>query len=346
MKTYQLILAAALIALTACNKNDVETKINAESNNEIGFNTVVRKATKANDAIITDATYPTDNSFKVWGWQSAGELSAISNEAASNFMPGVEISYTKGTDETRAIAWRNAEHYYYWPFTGNIGFLAIHPSSVTPTSAQWDADHTMAKATIEGYTISSTNKTTDLMLGYAAGSKRTTALPLTFYHALSQIEVKVKTDEDYSNDVVFDVESVTFHNIDLSGNLSYENGSISWSANAAQTEEWVYSNTVKENITDEYQVYGAANVMIPQAANVKNLEAEPADNEETTITIGYSMTQTGSSKLTGTVNISKPQIWEVGKKYIYTINFKLNEILFNPDVNTWVVVNVDEITID
>ncbi len=57
------------------------------------------------------------------------------------------------------------------------------------------------------------------------------------------------------------------------------------------------------------------------------------------------MEQTGSAKITGTVNISKPQVWEPGKKYVYTLNFKLNEILFDPTVTDWVDVNVDTINI-
>ena len=51
MKTYQLILATALVALASCNKEEVtNTDVNLESN-EIGFNVVNRKATKANDAM-------------------------------------------------------------------------------------------------------------------------------------------------------------------------------------------------------------------------------------------------------------------------------------------------------
>ena len=143
MKHYQLILAAAIVAIAGCNKVNIETVDETESN-EIGFNAVTRKATKGpgdtNNQIVTGTTYGTDNTFQIWGWQSENGLftdAALTENAASNFMSNLTISWTKGTDDTRALAWRNAAHYYYWPFTGAISFLAIHPSTVAPTSTGW-----------------------------------------------------------------------------------------------------------------------------------------------------------------------------------------------------------------
>ncbi len=345
MKTYQLILATALVALASCNKEEVtNTDVNLESN-EIGFNVVNRKATKANDAIISGTTYAHDNTFKVWGWQSpAADFSEFAEDDASNFMSNLTISWTGGR-LSRDEAWRNADNYYYWPFTGKISFLAIHPSTVAPSTTGWDATNDKPKATVADYTISAANKTVDLMFATNEGSRRVDALPMVFNHALSQIEVQVKTDEDYTADVAFDVESVTFNNIDLSGDLAYANNAFTWTDNAAQTESWTYYDTVLEDITKDYQVYGAANVMIPQAASVADDPATTDAIEGSYLTIGYSMEQTGSAKITGTVNISKPQAWEAGKKYVYTLNFRLNEILFNPSVTDWVVVNVDTINI-
>ena len=344
MKHYQLILAAALVALAACNKGKVDN-LNTASDNEIGFNAVASMNTKA---IISGTTYGTENSFKVWGWQSQkGDFSEFATAAASNFMSNLTISHTKGADEEHHdFAWRNADHYYYWPFTGKISFLAIHPSSVTPSTTGWNATTDIPEATFANYTIASTNETVDLMFATNFSARRTDALNIVFKHALSQIEVSVKTDKDYSNDVAFDVESVTFKNIDLSGNVTYSNNTISWADNTDQDENWVYYDTVLEDIDDEYQVYGAAKVTIPQPANVLDPGATPdPDTVQTIITIGYSMEQTGSAKITGTVDVAVPTLWEAGKKYNYTINFRLNEILFNPTVDNWVDVNVSTINI-
>ena len=364
MKTYQLILASALVALAACNKEEVvNTDVNLDSN-EIGFVAVTKKATKANDAIISGTTYATENSFRLWGWQSqAADFSEFADDAASNFMSDLKIEFCDGPDG-RANAWRNDDHYYYWPFTGKLSFLAIHPYEIATATTGWDATNDVPQAAIDNYTITpATNETVDLMFATNEGTRASVLagdgkVAMVFKHALSQIEVKVKTDEDYSDDVAFDVESVTFNNIDLSGDVAYVDDAISWSDNTTQTQNWVYYNTVLEDITDSYQVYGAAKVNIPQPANFDASALDPGhakynaeDAVKATITIGYSMEQTGSAKITGTVTIADPFLsnvdnaWEAGKKYNYTINFRLNEILFNPSVTDWVNVNVETINI-
>ena len=378
MKTYQLILAAALVALASCTKATVDPVNTAKAEgDEIGFNVVNQKATKADDAIITGTTYGTDNHFNVWGWQSeAGDFSDVADNATSNFMTGLKIEWTKGRDNTRAEAWRNATNYYYWPFTGKISFLAIHPFTVAPTTVKWDDTNKKAKATIDNYTIDGDTKTTDLMFATNEGTRASngdTPVNMVFKHALSQIQFRVRTNDNYTlDDVVFTVNSVTIHNIDLSGNVSYawDNTlttpamAISWSNNNTQDENWAYYATPQEvtyAATDtEADLYGAANVMIPQPANADNT-ATPAVIEGTTITINYTMQQKTYPATTAEVTVAAPwtkvkegdtehdpavafAAWEPGKKYNYTLNFNLKEILFNPSAENWV--SVDVATID
>ena len=348
MKTNQLILAtAAVLALAACNKDEFAPR--NSFGDEIGFNAVTAKATKANNAIITGTTYATDNSFKVWGWQSeAGDFSEFSTDDASNFMSNLTISWNKGFDNARAEAWRNAANYYYWPFTGKISFLAVHPSEVAPSTTGWDATNKKPQATFADYTIAAGNKTVDLMLADNEGARRADALPMVFKHALSQIQFRVRTNEDYSHDVTFKVNSVTINNIDLSGDLAYANNAFAWSDNAAQAESWPYyatTATVAYAATDAAAaLYGDANVMIPQA----KFADDPATVdvlEGTTLTINYTMEPKIGAAITGNVTVGAGQEWLEGKKYVYTLNFKLNEILFNPSVVDWVDVNVDTINI-
>lgn len=347
MKTNQLILAtAAVLALAACNKDEFSPK--NSSTDEIGFNAVTAKATKANDAIISGTTYATDNTFQVWGWQSeAGDFSEFSTDDASNFMSNLTISYCGGP-QSRADAWRNAVNYYYWPFTGKISFLAVHPSTVAPSTTGWDATNEKPQATVADYTISDANKTVDLMFANNAGARRSDALPMVFKHALSQIQFRVRTNDDYSADATFKVNSVTINKIDLSGDLAYANDVFTWSDNAAQTESWPYyatTATVAYHATDaEADLYGDANVMIPQAANADDpLTTEVL--EGTTLTINYTLKQTGSAAITGDVTVGAAQEWLAGKKYIYTLNFKLNEITFAPEVTDWVDVEIATINI-
>ena len=380
MKTNQLILAAAaLVVLASCTKSNVDPVNTAKTEGaEIGFAAVAQKATKANDAIITGTTYGTENTFKVWGWQSQeGDFSEFSDNDPSNFMSNLTISWTKGAvPATHELEWRNAEHYYYWPFTGSIGFLAIHPSDLAAASYDeltpgWDASNDKAKASITDYTISADNKTVDLMFASKEGSRASIAkvgdgkVAMVFKHALSQIQFRARTNEDYSNDVTFTLNSVTLNNIDLSGDVAYANEAIAWSDNDTQSEDWAYYATPMEVAYAANDaaaaLYGAANVMIPQPANADN-PATPAVIEGTTITISYTMEQTNSASITGTVTVPAPWTkvkegatnydpaeavarWEPGKKYNYTLNFKLNEILIDPTVTDWVEVEMSTINI-
>lgn len=336
MKHYQLILAAAIVAIAGCNKVNIETVDETESN-EIGFAAVTRKATKANNAIITGTDYPLDNSFGIWGFNSpAGDWSEFASTKTSNFMTGLEIKQTTGRDSNRSVAWRNADNYYYWPYTGAIAFIACHPFGVTPT-VNYDG------ATLTDYAISSTNKTVDLMFATATGSRALNAInpvSMAFKHALSQIYFTIKTDADYTADhVTFAVNSVTIKGIDLSGTVSYDKNNITWSSNDTQSDNWTYFSGSAVAATSAGVNLGSAVVMIPQTANTKNPSAEPADNSETTLAINYTMTQ-NTTETTGDIEISAPQIWEVGKKYQYILNFQLSEILFNPSVNDWAQLTV------
>ena len=360
MKKSQLILAAALVALAACNKDSFDLTGPNTLDNEIGFNAVTKKATKANDAIITGAVYDTLNTFRVWGWQSKYDdlqnWSDLDTVVASNFMDSLKIEYTGGR-LNRAKAWRNADNYYYWPFTGKIGFLAIHPSNLnTPTDttltieASWDASNKMAKASIENYSVVGRDST-DLMFAFKAGQRRADALPITFKHALSQIQFRVRTNEDYwsVDSLEFKVDSIFIHNIDLKGNVVYEKDTVAWSENEAQDTSSVYYKGTQivnyHELDKDADLYGRGLVMIPQPANQIDTTVVPKDLVQTTLTVGYTMKQKKNAAISGTVTVPAPQEWLAGKRYLYTLNFKLNEILFNPDVTKWVDVDVQTINI-
>ena len=353
MKKTQLILAAALVALAACENKSLDLNGPQTLDNEIGFNAVTRKATKANDAIINGAVYDTLNTFRVWGWQTekedAAAYSDIDDADPSNFMSNLKIEWTDGR-LNRAKAWRNDDNYYYWPFTGGISFLAIHPYEIATAETSWDESNTKPMAKIENYTLEGRDST-DLMFAYNKGTRQATPLNMVFKHALSQIVVSVKTDTLYTPDVTFDVDSVYFNNIDLTGDVLYKNEVIEWSENDDQTEKWVYFGETKANIDDTLRVYGHPLVMIPQDAN-----------NATTISIRYTMTQHNCDPISGKVTIAAPWMkvkegettsnpavafdaWEPGKKYNYSLNFKLNEILFTPSVTDWVEVDVQTINI-
>jgi hypothetical protein len=47
-----------------------------------------------------------------------------------------------------------------------------------------------------------------------------------------------------------------------------------------------------------------------------------------------------------TANNASATEWQMGKKYIYTLNFKLDEINFAPSINDWVEVQVSTVDME
>lgn len=360
MKKHLIILSSIVAAASfaSCTKEVLPTV--EENGMEIGFNAVAQKATKADGAIVTSTTFPEDNTFKVWGYydKDATAADAINYSNTSDFMKGVKISYTTNPSNPDNKAWRNSEKSYYWPNTGAIDFVAVAPSTITTSDDSKDGfkvnDYTIAAAA----DATDKTRTTDLMYGHAAGMNRTTALPLAFTHALSQIAINIKTNSDYkTNDgAEFYVDSVKINNIDLSGDLTYTRSTDTgaWSDNTDLNDVLVYSTTRQEAVYSATNgtIYTNALVMIPQTFNtyVAASGSTPASGSKAQFEISYTLKQANSDEQSGTVYVDVPMskvgsasssyVWAIQTKYTYILNFKLNEITFSPSVNAWVEAQV------
>ncbi|MBO7260892.1 MAG: fimbrillin family protein [Bacteroidaceae bacterium] len=332
MKTLKYFTILAVLGLTACTQNE----IGAPELNEVGFNAVVRKNTKA---IISGTTFNNDLKFKVWGFYTKkGDFSDVATDAAPNFMKGVEISYL--ADEAK---WRNATNHYYWPNQGKVGFYAFYPETLTP-DFKWGTG-----ATIADYTLSSNNQLVDMMYAYNVGPDQA-ALPMVFNHALSQIEFRYQTNATYDDATVI-INSITFKNVDLTAdfnfNASTQSVTAEWSDNETQTSDYSYyaqsSAAAIETVQgSQAATYGEPLLFIPQTASTAEL------------VFTVSMLNTDDIEYTTTINLNPETSaaanttvgsWELGKKYIYTLNFKLDEINFAPSVMDWVEVQVSTIDI-
>lgn len=360
MKKHLIILSAiALASFASCTKEVVSTTDGL--GNEIGFKAVAQKATKADGAIVTSTTFPEDNTFKVWGYydKEATSTGAIAyDDNIAGFMTGVVIKYTTNPANPDTPAWRNSEKSYYWPNTGAIDFVAVAPSTITTSDDSKDGfkvnDYTIAATAADATAMT---RTTDLMFGHAAGMNRTTELPLTFTHALSQIAINIKTNSDYkANDgAEFYVNSVKIKNIDLSGDLTYTRSTDTgaWSDNTDLDDVLVYSTTSQEATYSAGNgvLYTEALVMIPQTFRTYTEDSDGnATGTKAQFEISYTLKQANSDEQIGTVYVDVPMskvgtadssyVWAIKTKYTYILNFKLNEITFSPSVNTWIEADV------
>lgn len=320
MKKFFAMAAVAALMLTGCVNNEMfEDAEPAEI--------VMQAVNKVpNKAIVEGATFSGD--FKVFGFFSEDDFTSTQQFGM------YDVVCTKVGD-----VYKNSTTSYYWPMSGKVGFYAVAPASIAPT-VNW-ADG----LTLTNYNVNTADaKVTDVMFAYNWGAKGSSALKMTFHHALSQVLVKVKTNDTYANAEI-KVKSVSFTNVDVEATCNYKelstadqvaNPSITWTGNTDYTATEEYYATLSAAVTSSAVAYGAGILTIPQTmgANAK-------------ISIAYALTQNGKT-VEGTVSPAITEAWVAGKRYIYTLNFNLDEITFDPDVvNTgWVDVTVDAITIE
>jgi hypothetical protein len=331
MKTLKYFTILAVLGLTACTQNEIGTS----ELNEVGFNAVDRNNTKA---IISGTTFADSLKFKVWGYYTQeGDFSDVEATAAPNFMKGVEISYIENEAK-----WRNATNHYYWPNQGKVGFYAFYPETTVP-AFEWNTG-----ATIADYTISQNTQETDLMYAYNVGPEQA-ALPMVFNHALSQIEFRYQTNDTYA-DATVKINSITFKNVDLTADFNQNNSlatpTAGWSNNTDQTSDYSYYAQASAAAVETAQgtpaaTYGAPLLFIPQTAAradvVFTVSMLNTDDIEYTFNIALNPV---------TANNASATEWLMGKKYIYTLNFKLDEINFAPSINDWVEVQVSTVDME
>ena len=234
MKKYFIIAAAALVALAACTKSELDQT--SKEARVINFNTVANKATKAETFYgpLSGTTYTYNaNDFGVFAWYLAsGDWNtAAANSSAVAYMGAgsplatpVKVSF----NDTKDI-WVPSST-YYWPLQGKLTFIAYAPYSAATatfsnagvlTLSGFTVAHTVAQQYDLLYSSIAANKTAndsyyvddeegtenDKNSEDAEGDK---GVNIKFKHALAQVVFKAKAHADvYSAGLSFKVNSIT-----------------------------------------------------------------------------------------------------------------------------------------
>ena len=302
------IYIIGVILLSACSKSEAD-----RPDNTISFAPVAAKPTKT---IISGTTYPTSESFVV---------SAFHNGTAAYF-EDLTATYSNSNS-----LWATTEA-QYWPLGGSLDFIAYSPASAGLTIDASDG------VTATDYTVQTTAQmTTDLCYASATVadcSNHPDAVPLTFSHALSQIVFRVKAAGYYTTNTTTVTLSMT--SLSLSGIYSVGD----FAAGAWSNQDSAYTYTLSNSATSlTYDGNNDPNV-IDVCAYLYLPQTISADAR---LNVGYTITQTVS----GTpYTIENPPVsiplrntvteWQPGKKYIYTINIGLdNLITFTASTVAW-----------
>lgn len=290
-------MGAALGA--ACTKSTIDL-----NDRSIAFAPVASKTTKA---IIEGASYPTSESFKVNAYLDGTDAYFLNQTA--RYSPSYELWET---DESQ-----------YWPLDGSLSFHAYSPASVSGVSLSADG------FSATGYTIqTNAQMTTDLCYASATVadcSDHPQSVPLQFSHALSQVVFRVKAAGYYStaqNAVALSLTSLSLNGIYSVGDFA---------GGAWENLESEHTYTLSNSTTQ--LTYDQSNN--PETTVVCSYLFLPQEfDSNAALTVGYSVTQTVSGTDDTLVNppVSIPLSgsitrWEPGKKYIYTLNIGINNVI-------------------
>ena len=224
MKKYFIIAAAAVVAMAACSKTEIEQ--NSANNKKIGFEVAnyalqtkaqgeEKALTNAEDGIYQFHTYACQfpelgdpvnfMDVDIFPWNVTTENNSVTR-----------TQVTKDNDENYTITEWAPEYDYFWPKTGYVNFYSYagthSPDNNKPATANGMKDLTL---TYTGAEIASTSNilvsNAALHFNYEAYNKATyqkddsensghmtTGVPTLFRHQLAKVKVDVKIQTDPS----------------------------------------------------------------------------------------------------------------------------------------------------
>ena len=196
-KTYLIIAATALVALSACTKNEVRSISDEPS--QITWQTVI--GPKSTKALVDGNTFDQKYKFKTYAFYNANGTTWPTG--ASLYIDNAEVSYHEitGAAGTTGSKYWGTEQQYYWPKGGSLTFFAYtivngdenNKATSYPANVSCDATDGLK---VTGYDVDA-NQNLDFMVadiksGQTANTTSSqegveTGVPTMFRHTLTQI---------------------------------------------------------------------------------------------------------------------------------------------------------------
>lgn len=373
MKKYFILAAAALVAMCACTKNEVNIP-----DEEISFEVAnYASATKADPAVLESNT-----DFAVYAYMHGLQVSwALADFASySVYMNNVTIKHQSDGK------WA-ADSKYYWPKTGQLSFLGYSPAAANGkvSSDGIVFENFAIGITPGGYTNAGwakANNNYDLMWSNEDESKEKTVadattntyghagVPMLFHHALANLNFKAgytemigTTNGDPENAFI----GVQINSLELVDVIS--KGTFKSDA----TEQWTLSTTDKAtpNFGTMKIEAGTASTVTAANYNAKAVEYLIIPQGAKKLVVKYQFITSATKTVDGvTSNVLSDVVtfeqelkdvydtatpaqkianWAVETKYTYTLTFCPvgdTPITFDPSVNNWTEVAAGGVAVE
>lgn len=381
MKKTIILAAIACVALASCTKNE-RIADSPTGVAPISFSAIASPATKAVAGEMPPA-YDTGESFIAYaGWTNgdytngAGVTEFFVNNVTTaicsydatwtTWKPAVSYYWPKtGKLTFEAISPADARYHTTISHTWAAGFSLDDFAVRGGIKDQYDlmySDREFNKVR-SLYTPDASANPSDPYDETAGDAGSYKGVDLIFRHALSSIVFKVKTKADYTNAVIT-LTGITINNAYSTGDFAEggdDGDASSWTVTPAWSNQ---TAAVNYSIFSGSQVVtynsGTAQAVSPLVGGATNIILLPQALEHTsatdnvTVTVTYTVAQNGGSALPQTAVIKLKDLtassaavtaWEMSKRYTYTIVFGLDEIYFDPRVDAWTDVTMDEYVI-
>lgn len=354
MKKYLILAAAAVVAMAACTKVDVDDNTPAKKITfQVGSYTAQTKAHSLNSESIT--------SFNCKAFMKGEGVTDLQNF----FGTGETISY-KSTTET----WEPS-HDYYWPKSENsyVNFFSWYDSGTGPTSVSNGAMAWTNRTIGTGDNIMYADPAWHFQENTTqnpqyTGDQTTTGVPTIFHHALAQINIKAYASKTSVTDLctwTIAIKNVSITNVYNQGTLSLTatepaattlNSVGSWTSPAWTTTGTAGTLTpndltVTATTSNDAQVLLAAQSVLPQATT--NIHITFDLDITTTYTAGQSNHEIIAIDIpVGTQAGFNSPSWALNHKYTYILKVEPseNKVLFDPYIaEEWTVETASEKTI-
>ncbi len=322
------------VAMLSCSKNESEPA----QTKAIGFNTYTGRAiSKAGNSLINKGTTTLAEGAKFVVYAYNTKNAAWAGTVSDVFMNGVTVTYEGGgaTDPDKYTY----TPMRYWPndeANNKLSFFAYYPQGgqgITAPTNGWG-----------GYSFTAqTNpkNMVDFCLSQVAADQTYTStnsgtngvVNMKFYHTLTMVKFKVKTDAAYTGTTIT-LKSISLAGVKTTGTLTPSNTTAAWTNqdNAVAMDVFPAGSKVLST-TDVFVPTGTeiddAYLMIPQTLG---------DNVVATIT--YTVKTGDDAEVTNTATVklnsdATVKAWDMNKNIVYTFVVGLRPIKFIAEVNDW-----------
>lgn len=304
MKKITVFIGIAALAFVACNKSQT---VVSEPLMEVGFKAAATTATKADPEL-------TGNTLTA-GWSI---YAVASTDDDPTYFTKTQFTTSAATPVAESSVYEPASA-IYWPIGGAaVDFLAYAtplPDTVPGTFNATRSANDLTFANWDTYPY-------QLDILYAAANDQTdTKNPVLLHFEHAQALIGFTAKASVAN--VFNIKTITVKNLLYEGTLTIDNThntpEATWGSFSAAADKVVKGVTDPTPLTTTATQIGD-HLLVPSQ-----------------LACDFSITYTlGSNPTVYTYEINNVRTnWQAGKKYIYALNFDINEIVFTEIVSDW-----------